>query len=130
MKKHLIAIGIILFLLSLTSINVSAQYEYLPFAFGGICCTIYLISFVLWIVLAVWIYDDAKKRGESGGLWVLLVLFLGIIAIIIWLIIRPPIGGKKRKSITEPDRRCPNCGRVIPIDSNSCCYCGKKFKIY
>jgi len=26
------------------------------------------------------------------------------------------------------DRRCPNCGRVIPIDARVCPYCGKKFE--
>jgi len=27
-------------------------------------------------------------------------------------------------------RRCPDCGRIIPMDSNTCPYCGKKFEIY
>ena len=25
------------------------------------------------------------------------------------------------------DRRCPNCGRVIPLDARICPYCSKKF---
>jgi len=26
------------------------------------------------------------------------------------------------------DRRCPNCGRIIPFDSVLCPYCGKRFE--
>jgi len=26
------------------------------------------------------------------------------------------------------DRRCPNCGRIIPFDSIVCPYCGKRFE--
>lgn len=25
------------------------------------------------------------------------------------------------------DRRCPNCGRSIPLDAGTCPYCSKKF---
>ena len=28
------------------------------------------------------------------------------------------------------DRRCPNCGRVIPFDARTCPYCSKKFEDY
>jgi len=28
------------------------------------------------------------------------------------------------------DRRCPNCGRIIPFDSIICPYCGKRFETY
>jgi len=28
------------------------------------------------------------------------------------------------------DRRCPNCGRIIPFDSIICPYCGKRFDQY
>ena len=28
----------------------------------------------------------------------------------------------------KSDRRCPDCGRVIPFDANVCPFCGKKFK--
>jgi len=29
----------------------------------------------------------------------------------------------------EIDRRCPNCGRVIPFDAITCPYCSKRFEI-
>ncbi|EMR75240.1 zinc-ribbon domain-containing protein [Thermoplasmatales archaeon SCGC AB-540-F20] len=28
------------------------------------------------------------------------------------------------------DRRCPNCGRIIPFDAIICPYCSKKFEDY
>ena len=28
------------------------------------------------------------------------------------------------------DRRCPNCGRIIPFDSIICPYCGRKFESF
>jgi hypothetical protein len=30
----------------------------------------------------------------------------------------------------QNDRRCPNCGRIIPFDSIICPYCGKKFESF
>ena len=27
-----------------------------------------------------------------------------------------------------PDRRCPDCGRIIPFDAKICPYCCKKFE--
>lgn len=89
------------------------------------CAVGIIIWFVIWILVAIWVYRDAEKRGTSGALWLIIVIILGIIGIIIWLVVRPPIGGEKKK---ESDRRCPNCGRAIPMDARSCPYCNKKFE--
>lgn len=129
----LTAIFFIIFSASLVTISV-AQEEYdmygytAPWALWGLTgalCLIPFALFILWIVLAIWVYKDAEKRDSSGVLWLIIVLFIGIIGLIIWLIVRPPIGGKKEKSI---ERRCPNCGRVIPDDARVCPYCSKKFE--
>ncbi|MFX1521035.1 MAG: hypothetical protein ACFFCD_14050 [Promethearchaeota archaeon] len=47
-----------------------------------------IIWFIIAILIAVWVYRDAEKRGESGVLWLIVVLITGIIGLIIWLIIR------------------------------------------
>jgi hypothetical protein len=47
-----------------------------------------IIWFVIAIVIGVWVYKDAESRGESGILWLIIVLIAGIIGLIIWLIIR------------------------------------------
>ena len=93
---------------------------------GLVCIVIPLIALIIGIVLAVWVYKDAQKRGSSGALWLIIVIFTGIIGLIIWLVVRPPIGGEKKAASSE--RRCPNCGRVIPDDARACPYCAKKFE--
>ena len=52
--------------------------------------TICLAFFVFYIVIATWVYKDAESRGMSGALWVVLVIFLGVVGLIIYLIIRNP----------------------------------------
>jgi uncharacterized membrane protein YhaH (DUF805 family) len=55
--------------------------------FGGII--LFIIGlFVVWILLAVWVYRDAKKRGMEATLWLLLVLLTGFIGLIVYLIVR------------------------------------------
>jgi len=46
------------------------------------------VWFIVAILIAVWVYRDAEKRGESGVLWLIIVLITGIIGLIIWLIVR------------------------------------------
>jgi hypothetical protein len=117
---------VLLFLISTTTIT-KAQIELLPAAFATTCCLLYIFIFIIWIVIAIWAYKDAEQRGESGALWVIIILIIGIIGLIIWLIVRPPIGGKKEGKTPRVDRRCPDCGRQIPIDALMCPYCGKNF---
>ncbi len=56
--------------------------------FYGVCAVVYLVIFIIWIVLAIWVYKDAKKRGENAVLWLLVVLLTGIIGLIVYLIVR------------------------------------------
>jgi len=60
------------------------------FGFGilALIIAIGVLWFVIAILIAVWVYRDAEKKGESGVLWLLIVLITGIIGLIIWLIIR------------------------------------------
>jgi len=66
-----------------------------------LCCALFLIPLVIAILICIWLYRDAEKRGKQGVLWVLLLIlatiFLNIIGliivIIVWLIVRPPIKG-------------------------------------
>lgn len=104
--------------------------------FGGFFCFFYLIMFVVWIILAIWVYKDAEQRGENAVLWLLIVLVAGIIGLIIYLVIRPKPGeqggsGLDRLGLgsrsSQPARMCPKCGRQIPIDAQVCPYCGNRF---
>ena len=139
-KMAIIALTCILMTAAL-SIVASAQDDFpwgaeetAVFLGLGLTCLIIIIvvALVIAILACIWIYKDAEKRGKQGILWVLLLIlatiFLNIIGlvivIVVWLVIRPPIGGEKK----EPDRRCPNCGRTIPMDAKACPYCAKKFE--
>ncbi len=43
----------------------------------------------------------------------------------------PPVIYKQEpKEKKDLDRRCPDCGRVIPMESKICPFCGKKFKSF
>jgi hypothetical protein len=54
-----------------------------------------LIGLGISIFLCVWVYRDATaKQIDSPGLWVVLMLFLGIVGLIIYLIVR---NGKLRE---------------------------------
>lgn len=103
------------------------DWEWWGFAGLGIFfCFIPLAIFIIGIAIAVWVYRDAERRGESGALWLIINILAPIIGLIIWLIVRPDAGEKKRK---EPGGRyCPECGRGIPPDAQVCPYCGATLK--
>jgi hypothetical protein len=58
--------------------------------FGGILCVGFWIAwFIIWLLVAIWVYKDAESRGASGVLWLIVVILLGIIGLIIYLVVRP-----------------------------------------
>ena len=156
-KLSIVAMGCILASLAISTV-ASAQYEYEDWdsandaawtflGLSGVICTIIAkripkaitcrcaeatgrIPIIIAILIAVWVYKDAEKRGSSGVLWVIICLFLGIIGLIIWLIVRPPIGGHPTQQPfgQQQGRMCTNCGRPIPMDAQVCPYCGKDFR--
>ena len=57
-----------------------------------------------WILVLIWTYVDAERRGMSGALWSLLVFLLMFpIGPLLYLVLRQP-----------PQGACPGCGR--PVD--------------
>jgi len=72
---------------------------------------------VLNIALLVWVARDAKARGMDGAiLWMILVMFTGIIGLVIYLFARPqgnviPCAhcGNKRMQVSA---KCPHCGNA------------------
>jgi len=54
----------------------------------GIVCCLPIIWLVVAILLCVWVYRDAQRRGMNGALWLIIVIIAGIIGLIIYLIVR------------------------------------------
>jgi len=135
-KTSIILLTCLFLTVAISSIACAQDYydwEYTDASAGwalfglGLMCIIPLVWLIIAILIAIWVYRDAEKRGSSGALWLIIVIFTGIIGLIIWLVVRPPIGGKP--SAASSDRKCPNCGRPIPMDAKACPYCAKKFEV-
>ncbi|MFX1260130.1 MAG: hypothetical protein ACFFAN_19955 [Promethearchaeota archaeon] len=52
----------------------------------------WLIFWIIWcvigVLLAVWVYKDAEKRGEeSPVMWLIIVLLLGLIGLLIYYLV-------------------------------------------
>jgi heme A synthase len=60
----------------------------------GLLIMIILFLFAIWVL--VWVFKDAEARGQSGVLWLLIVLFVPLIGLIIWLIVRRGLTKKKK----------------------------------
>ena len=69
---------------------------------GMLCWICPVIWFVIWILVAIWVYKDAEKRGASGVLWLLVVLLLGIIGLIVYLVVRPKGPGAPPQGYAPP----------------------------
>ena len=69
------------------------------------------------IALLVWVARDAKARGMDGAiLWMILVMFTGLIGLIIYLCVRPQGNmvqcghcGNRRLQVSA---KCPHCGNA------------------
>jgi len=58
-------------------------------ALAGTLCIVPIIMWIIFILIAIWVYKDAEKRGKSGALWLVIVILTGIIGLIIWFVVRP-----------------------------------------
>ncbi|HEC39431.1 hypothetical protein LCGC14_0735710 [marine sediment metagenome] len=47
-----------------------------------------VVFFILGLLLAIWVYKDAKKRDMNAAVWLLIVLVTGCIGCIIYLVVR------------------------------------------
>lgn len=86
-----------------------------------------LALLAVWIVVIVWVYRDAERRGMNGVLWALLVLIGNLIGLLIYLIVRSDNlpAPQERESLQE----CPACQRQIPADYTFCPHCGAKLQL-
>lgn len=53
-----------------------------------IILVISVVTLIIGIALAIWVYKDAKKRDMNAAVWLLIVLLTGCCGCIIYLIVR------------------------------------------
>jgi hypothetical protein len=115
-------------------------FPYDPFgAFGaifGILIVVILASCVIQIAIAVWVYNDAKKRNMEPAMWLAITLLAGCIGCIIYLVVRDPIPtesvpvakdsyeAQSEAPELEKGVFCSNCGTEIPAGAKFCPSCG------
>lgn len=105
-------------------------------AFSGIL----LINLAIPICIAVYVYQDAKKRGMEPILWALVAAVIpSFIGLIIYLMMRSghsalhcaKCGAAVEENYavcpqcgTDLQTRCPSCGRYVQPDWHLCANCG------
>ena len=47
-----------------------------------------IIFCIISLLIAIWVYKDAKKRDMNAAVWLLIVLVTGCIGCIIYLVVR------------------------------------------
>ncbi len=101
-----------------------------------------VILFILYIKLLIWVYGDAQKRNMDEILWLLIVIFTGLVGLIIYLFIRDPLIAEKTeqppkpkapqskpKAVEERDvKYCSACGSPVNEKADFCSLCGEKLK--
>ena len=98
-----------------------------------------LLTLILYVLLAVWVYRDSKIRGLKSVFWGLLTLFTGLIGFAIYLIFRYKMNfcHACRRKVEKEDNYCYECGAVLKskcnkceedlkLDCNYCANCGEK----
>jgi len=102
----------------------AAQSDNAAGAAGCLACSGFIgfliALFAINIAILVWVARDAKARGmDSAILWMLLVMFTGIIGLIVYLLVRPQ-GNMIQCSNCHNKRlqaslRCPHCGFGVAL---------------
>ncbi len=54
----------------------------------GIMIVVLIVTYVIFFLIAIWVYKDAKKRDMNATVWLLIVLLTGCIGCIIYLVVR------------------------------------------
>ncbi len=71
------------------------------------------------VIMGIYIYKDANRRGMNAALWTLVgILAPGFIGLIIYLIVRGE----------HPDLQCFSCGKPVSSEFSVCPFCGAPLK--
>jgi len=106
----------------------------------GYC--LWLIAIIIFqLVVGIWIYRDAEKRGMNGVLWLIVIALLGIIGLIVYLVVRKNHHRSTSSAppppyyLPQPHPQygttllpCPYCYAMNPPASNYCSKCGARLR--
>jgi len=53
-----------------------------------IMIVVLIVTYIIFFLIAIWVYKDAKKRDMNAVVWLLIVLLTGCIGCIIYLVVR------------------------------------------
>jgi hypothetical protein len=151
-KKTFLMLTFLFIIVASLTVSVSAQYEEEPSttddAAFSIFCLMYMCALiivpVIVIILALWVYNDAKSLGiENAWLWGLLVFLSWLIGLIVYFaIIRPKAkqeqgmrqmtgsrygGGAAYAGLDDIPRKdgyCRHCGKFVGATVGRCTFCG------
>lgn len=99
-------------------------YSFVPLFFVSIFLLIVALL-IVGVLICVWVYRDANKRGMDGALWLIIVIFMHIIGLIIYLIVRKPETVPRTAVSITTAKYCIYCGNPLPDDAKFCSKCGK-----
>ena len=103
---------------NLKTINIGPAFRYSLTSFFSFALLI------ICIMVIVWVYRDAERRGMNGILWALLVFIGNIIGLIIYLILRSDAAFAPE---AEPEPQvCPKCQKPVSSTYVFCPYCAAK----
>ena len=89
-----------------------------------------IVLFALGLLLCIWVYRDAERRGMDGTLWLIIVLIANIVGLIIYLAVRRPEVARgmppTSSSSSSTVKYCVQCGKPLPLDAKYCYNCGKE----
>ncbi len=117
----------------------SGEFHVFPAFFWGFAG----VGWALQILLALWVFLDAHRKGQNGLLWGLLVFFTSIIGLLVYLIVGnqidrpvwngappgtspPPPPPPPSYAASPPGHACAECGRALRVDYRVCPYCGAR----
>jgi len=83
-----------------------------------------LALLIIWILVIIWVYRDAERRGMNGILWALLVLIGNLIGLLIYLIVRSDNALAQKAG--QATQACPSCQKSVASNFVFCPYCAAR----
>lgn len=112
------------YMLSLLEKNVDGIKSYVisdpnPVPYGmlslKIAASLLMLLFMLyWIIIALWVYQNARKSHLSAPVWGIVALFTNLAGVLVYLIYK------------HINKACAFCGAVQPTANIFCTFCGNK----